>query len=94
MTDRMKTTRGKRRKNVEARKRHQLPSLPRIIPGVRREIPTYELASEEGLDLIEKRSSSILKEIGVEFRGDPKALELWRSAVQMSKGSVYGSMTV
>ncbi|HVM83303.1 MAG TPA: trimethylamine methyltransferase family protein, partial [Candidatus Binatia bacterium] len=51
-----------------------------IIAGVRRQIPTYDLLGEEGLVRIEAAIDVILAEIGIEFRGDSRALELWREA--------------
>ena len=51
-----------------------------VIAGVRREIPPYVLLRDEGLELIEARTDQLLKEVGVEFRGDQRALELWRDA--------------
>ena len=51
-----------------------------VIAGVRREIPPYVLMRDEGLELIEARTDQLFKEVGVEFRGDERALELWRSA--------------
>ena len=56
------------------------PTAPRIITGVRREIPTYDLVREEGLELVEAHSEELLQEVGVEFRGDPACLALWREA--------------
>jgi trimethylamine--corrinoid protein Co-methyltransferase len=55
------------------------PAL-QIIAGVERRIPTYELIGEEGLARIEAAADLILAEIGVEFRGDPEALRLWKAA--------------
>jgi trimethylamine--corrinoid protein Co-methyltransferase len=81
-----KIARARRRTPSRSKKRRQVPFAPQIIPGVRREIPTYDLAGEEGLNLIEEKSAWILKEIGVEFRGDEKALELWRNAGADVKG--------
>src|SRR5581483_9749323 len=52
----------------------------RIIAGIARQIPTYDLLGEEGLTRIEAAIDEILKEIGIDFRGDPRALELWREA--------------
>ena len=69
-----------------SRKAHKPPARLRIITGVRREIPTYELLSEEGLDLIEQNATQILKEVGIEFRGDVEAQELWRKAGADIKG--------
>ncbi|MDJ0945944.1 MAG: trimethylamine methyltransferase family protein [Kiloniellales bacterium] len=47
---------------------------------ITRRIPTYELVSEEGLALIEAQAERILKEIGIEFRGDEEALRLFKAA--------------
>ena len=46
----------------------------------RRRIPTYELVDEDGLDALERHADWILGEVGVEFRGDDEALDLFRSA--------------
>ena len=51
-----------------------------MIAGVRREIPPYVLLRDEGLELIEARTDQLLKEVGVEFRGDQRSLALWRDA--------------
>jgi len=69
-----------------------------IIAGVRRQIPTYDLLGEEGLVRIEAAIDVILAEIGIEFRGDSRALELWREAgadvdgerVRLAPGLVRG----
>jgi trimethylamine--corrinoid protein Co-methyltransferase len=47
---------------------------------LKRQIPTYELISEEGLDLVEQYSDRILAEIGIEIRDDEEALQLFRAA--------------
>lgn len=47
---------------------------------VTRRIPTFNLLDEEGLDRIEHHADRILAEYGVEFRGDPEALRLFRDA--------------
>ncbi|WP_075292718.1 trimethylamine methyltransferase family protein [Pararhizobium arenae] len=52
------------------------PSLPYIT----RKIREYEVLDEEGLALIERNADLILEEIGIEFRDDAEALELWREA--------------
>ncbi len=53
---------------------------PKIIAGIRRQIPTYELLGEEALVRLEAAIDILLKEVGLDFRGDPRALELWRAA--------------
>jgi trimethylamine--corrinoid protein Co-methyltransferase len=47
---------------------------------LKRRIPTYELLGEEGLQRLEDHSEWILSEIGLEIRGDPIALQLFREA--------------
>ncbi|WP_170405417.1 trimethylamine methyltransferase family protein [Ruegeria arenilitoris] len=51
-----------------------------LISGARREIPTYDLMHDEGLELIEARSEQLLQEVGVKFLDDPEALKLWRAS--------------
>ena len=79
-------TNRKRGVSRRLKKKHRSHVTPQIIPGIQREIPTYDLASEEGLDIIEEKASWILKEIGVEFRGDARALDLWKDAGADVKG--------
>ena len=49
-------------------------------PYIVRQIPTYDLLSEENLERIEATADRILAEIGIEFRDDPVALDHWRRA--------------
>lgn len=46
----------------------------------RREIPPYQLLAETALVAIESQADWILEKIGVEFRGDAVALELFKNA--------------
>jgi trimethylamine--corrinoid protein Co-methyltransferase len=73
---------------VRRRKRNRpvLQVAPNIITGATRNIPCYDLVTDEALDLIEMRSDQLLSEIGVEFRGDPPALALWKEAGADVKG--------
>jgi trimethylamine--corrinoid protein Co-methyltransferase len=50
------------------------------IPYITRKIPYYEVLNEEGLVLMEQNADTILEEIGIDFRDDPEALEIWRAA--------------
>jgi len=56
----------------------------RVVDGptniVTRRIPPYNLLDEEQLTLIEEQADWIGKEVGIEFRGDGAALELFRNA--------------
>lgn len=47
---------------------------------VTRAIPFYDMLDEEALSRIEDQAEWLLQEIGMEFREDPAALDLWRSA--------------
>jgi trimethylamine--corrinoid protein Co-methyltransferase len=50
------------------------------IPYITRAIPRFEVVAEDGLALIERNAETILAEIGIGFRDDPEALDLWRKA--------------
>ena len=86
MSTSAKPNRSNRRGQARPKIRENSSATPEIIPGVRREIPTYDLLGDEQLDLIEQNAARILKEVGVEFRGDADALELWRKAGADVKG--------
>ncbi|MEM1277801.1 MAG: trimethylamine methyltransferase family protein [Pseudomonadota bacterium] len=47
---------------------------------ITRAIPYYEFLGEEGLSRIEAQADWLIQEIGLEFREDPVALEIWRQA--------------
>ncbi len=49
-------------------------------PYIQRKIATYDILNEEGLCLIEKNADRILQETGMEFRGDPEILEIFKNA--------------
>lgn len=49
-------------------------------PYILRNIPTYDVLSEENLLRIEAAADRILAETGIEFRDDPMALDHWRRA--------------
>jgi trimethylamine--corrinoid protein Co-methyltransferase len=50
------------------------------LPYITRSIATYDVLSEEGLALIEANADTVLEEIGIEFRDDPEAREMWKKA--------------
>lgn len=52
----------------------------KTLTYIKRQIPLYEVLNEEGLGLIEANADTVLEEIGIEFRDDAEALELWREA--------------
>lgn len=78
-----KSRSGGRRSGGRGRKRPQI-SAPAFI---RRKIPYYEFLGEEGLVKLEEQADWIIQEIGLEFRDDPKALEIWKTAGADVKGT-------
>jgi trimethylamine---corrinoid protein Co-methyltransferase len=55
-------------------------------PYIQRRIKVYEVLDEEGLSLIEANADTVLEEIGIEFRDDAEALQMWRDAGADVKG--------
>ena len=55
-------------------------SAPARAPYIERRIGSVDILSEEGLCLIEGNADAILRDVGMEFRGDPEILDLWRDA--------------
>ncbi|MDN2580374.1 trimethylamine methyltransferase family protein [Aquibium sp. ELW1220] len=55
-------------------------------PYILRRIKVYEVLDEEGLSLIEANADTVLEEIGIEFRDDAEALQMWRDAGADVKG--------
>ncbi|MEZ5811146.1 MAG: trimethylamine methyltransferase family protein [Rhizobiaceae bacterium] len=53
---------------------------------IRRRLKPFDVLDEEGLTLIEANADTVLEEIGIEFRDDAEALELWRQAGADVKG--------
>jgi len=47
---------------------------------IERNVPNYEVLTEEALDVIEANAETVLAEIGVNFVDNPEALDRWRAA--------------
>ncbi|OJT96336.1 MAG: trimethylamine methyltransferase [Rhizobium sp. 63-7] len=60
--------------------RRDASTKPLGVPYIRRNIPTYDILSEENLLKIERTADRILSEVGIEFRDDAEAIELWKKA--------------
>ncbi len=69
-------TGGGRSARVKARQEKTVEAIPYIT----RKIAPLEVLDEEGLKIIENNADLILEEIGIEFRGDPEALEIFKQA--------------
>ena len=68
------------RRGREARRSARAQRGVASIPYITRAIPLTEMLSEEGLQIIEANSETLLQEIGIEFRDFPRALDLFRAA--------------
>ncbi|MPV85275.1 trimethylamine methyltransferase family protein [Ostreibacterium oceani] len=51
-----------------------------IKPFAERKIPYFDIISEADYQIIEDNAETILNEIGIEFRGDEEAIQMWRDA--------------
>jgi trimethylamine---corrinoid protein Co-methyltransferase len=69
--------------------RRARPATTHAPAFIHRQIPPYELLSEEGLQLVEAMADRLLAEVGMEIRDDPEALQLFRDA-----GATVGDVTV
>src|SRR5262245_23230311 len=80
---------GGRRARGGAEARRQARNKPKLVqnPFTSRRIPIYEVLTEEGLEIIERNADTILQEVGIEFRDEPEALELWKQAGADVKGT-------
>jgi trimethylamine--corrinoid protein Co-methyltransferase len=56
------------------------------VPYITRKIPVFEVLDEEGLVMMEQNADTILEEIGIDFRDDAEALEIWKLAGADVKG--------
>ncbi len=81
MTERRKRGGGRAARRSERGKRNL--TAP---PYISRKVPVLELLNEEELQLLERNADIILEEVGMEFRGDTRALELWKDAGAEIKG--------
>ncbi|MGI9405327.1 MAG: trimethylamine methyltransferase family protein, partial [Hyphomicrobiaceae bacterium] len=47
---------------------------------IQRKIPYYDFLDEEALVRLEDHADWLIQEIGIEFRDDPEAIRIWKSA--------------
>lgn len=69
--------RKSRRKGSDQRGRTVATPAPAYV---KRQIPFYEFLNEEGLAKLEDQADWLIQEVGLEFRENPHALELWKQA--------------
>src|SRR5437868_8376362 len=86
MTDQATTHRSRRGAGREAKRAARLAHAVETVPFITRKIPYYEVLGEEGLALIERNADTILEEVGIDFKDDAEALQVWREAGADVKG--------
>jgi trimethylamine--corrinoid protein Co-methyltransferase len=64
----------------EAKRAARASRSSQTVPYITRQIPCFEVMSEEGLAIIEHNADTILEEIGIDFRDDPEALQILKNA--------------
>ena len=82
-TEKSSKRKRRRRSRGEVRER-QITSTPAYV---KRNIPFYEFLDEEGLVKLEDQAEWLIQEVGIEFRDDPQALEIWKQAGADIKGT-------
>ncbi len=71
---------GRRGHGRAAKRAARMAHAAATVPFITRQIPIYEVLNEEGLSLIEQNAETVLEEVGIDFKGDPEALAIWREA--------------
>ena len=73
-------SRSRRPSGRDAKRAARTARSHSFVPYITRKIPYYEVLGEEGLALLENNADTILQEIGIDFREDPEALQLFKEA--------------
>ncbi len=77
-----------RRGRSARRERRQAGPAGLAIPYISRNIPNFDILSDEGAERIEANTDRILAEIGLEFRDDPKLSVSGKKLVRKSTANV------
>ena len=72
--------RGRRPSGRDAKRASRAARAGSSIPYITRKIPYYEVLDEEALVTLEGNADTILEEVGIDFRDDPEAIEIWKAA--------------
>jgi trimethylamine--corrinoid protein Co-methyltransferase len=80
MSDTDASPRSRRHGGRDAKRAARLAQVATSVPFIVRKIPNFEALGEEGLELIERNADTVLQETGIDFKGDPEVLEIWRGA--------------
>jgi trimethylamine--corrinoid protein Co-methyltransferase len=80
MSERRARGRGRESARDARRAARAKSTSARSVPYITRNVPVYNPLSEEGLEIVENNTETILEETGIEFRDDREALALWKDA--------------
>jgi len=80
MSDTDASPRSRRHGGRDAKRAARLAQVATSVPFIVRKIPNFEALGEEGLELIERNADTVLQETGIDFKGDPEVLEIWKDA--------------
>jgi len=72
--------RGRRGGGRAAKRAQRAGAAAASLPYITRKIDPLCMIDDEGLSIIEQNAETILEEIGIEFRDDAEALQMWRDA--------------
>ncbi len=77
------TTRSARRRRgggADARRTTRRGGEIKANPAIKRTMAPFEVLSEEAVEAIERNADRLLAEVGIDFRDDPEAIDMWRAA--------------
>jgi trimethylamine---corrinoid protein Co-methyltransferase len=72
--------RGRRTGGRAGRAAARLAHTAERVPFITRALTPFEILSEEGVSLIEENADTILEQVGIDFKGAPDALALFKDA--------------
>ncbi len=70
----------RRRGGGAARRSERTRITVEVRKFIERNVPNFEILTDEAIEIIENNADRILEEVGVTFSDNPRALELWRQA--------------
>ena len=76
----VKTRRRSRGGGGAARRAERTSVKAEAAKFIERNIPNFEILTQEALEVIETNAETVLEEVGVNFVNNPAALERWRQA--------------
>ncbi len=80
MSEQSGSRRGRGGGGAAARRAARTGGKAEQLPYIRRKIGEFEILDEEAMAIIETNADTILEEVGVEFRDDAEAIDMWRDA--------------